>query len=78
MFLLEIDSDPKLAGMVAIAILAGVILICTLSLIIKKLLLNKKYKSDEEYVKNYRQKLKEREEKAQEVQAKPETIGEDF
>lgn len=78
MFLLEIDSNPQLAGTIAICMMVAIILFCALWLIIKKLVLKKKYKADEEYVKAYREKLKEREEKAQEVQAKPETIGEDF
>lgn len=78
MFLLEIDSNPKLAGTIAIIMMVAVIAGCSLWLIVKKVLLNKKYKADEEYVKEYKVKMKERKKHVAVKSSKPETIMEDF
>ena len=77
-FLGEIDSNPKLAGMIAIGMIVAVVVVCALWLIIKKLVLNKIYHADEKFVKEYREKLKEREKQVEEAENKKDTIGEDF
>ena len=77
-FLAEINENSKLAGAIAIGILAGVLLICALCLIIKKLILNKIFHMDEKFVKEYRAKLEERERQEAQKEQKRETIGEDF
>lgn len=61
-YLAEINSNKMMAGVVACSILGGVLLICALALIFKKILLNRKYKADEEFVKEYRKKMNEKEE----------------
>ena len=59
--LMDIDANPKKAGLIAGLILGGVLLVCAMALIFKKILLNRKYKADEEFVKEYKQKLKNKE-----------------
>ena len=76
--ILEIDSNPQLAGTIAIVMMVAIIIFCTAWLILKKVLLKRRYKADEEYVKEYKEKLKLQEKARQEEQKKPETIGEDF
>lgn len=76
-FVCSIDEDRKKAGMIAGAILGGVIVICAFALIFKKILLNKKYHEDEKFVKEYREKLKEKEMVEQE-QKNTGLIGDDF
>lgn len=76
--LCEINSDSRLAAIIAIAILASVIVFCAAWLIIKKLILNKVFHMDEKFVKEYREKLLEREKQAEVVEQKKDSIGEDF
>ena len=78
-FLGHIDSDPSLAGTIAILIMVAVIVVCAAWLIVTKLILKKKYMADEEFVKEYKAKLKEREESKQAGESeKSEMIKEDF
>ena len=76
--LCEINSDSRLAAIIAIAILASVIVFCAAWLIIKKLILNKVFHMDEKFVKEYREKLLEREKQAEVVEQKKDSIGEYF
>ena len=76
--LCEIDNNSGLAATIAIIMLASVIVVCATALIIKKLILNKVFHMDEKFVKEYRQKMLEREKKAEEVETKKDSIGEDF
>lgn len=75
--LCSIDADSTKAGIIASSIFGGVIVICAGWLIFKKLLLNRKYKHDIEYVKEYRRQLEEREKK-QEQDKKAGLIQENF
>ena len=78
-FLGEIDSNPSLAATIAIVVMALIIVGCSAWLIVKKLILNKKYHADELFVKEYKEKLKARDEAKQaEENEKPEMIKEDF
>ena len=76
--LCELNGNQQLAGTIAICILAGVVVFCAAFLIIKKLVLNKKYHMDEKFVKEYRQKMIEREQKVEEIEKKKDSIGEEF
>lgn len=78
MDLLKINSDSGFAGKIAIIMMVAIILFCTAWLIIKRLHLKKKYRADEEFVKEYKAKLEEQESKQKEDNNKPETIGENF
>ena len=78
-FLGEIDSNPSLAATIAICVMVAIIVGCSAWLIVKKLILKKKYMADEEFVKEYKAKLKEREEAKQTSETeKSEMIKEDF
>ena len=78
-FLGEIDSNPSLAATIAIVVMVLIIIGCSAWLIVKKLILNKKYHADEQFVKEYKAKLKEREEAKQTGETeKSEMIKEDF
>ena len=77
-FLCEIDSNPKLAATIAIVAMSAIILGCAIWLIVKKLVLKKRYKADDELVEEYNRKLKERRKAEKEDKARPETIEENF
>jgi len=77
-FLGEIDSNSNLAATIAIVMLVAIVVGCALWLIIKKLILNKIYHADEKFVREYREKLKEREKQAEGQEIKKDSIGEDF
>lgn len=74
----EIDSNSDKAGLIAIIMLASVIVFCAAWLIIKKIVLNKVFHMDEKFVKEYREKLLEREKQVEEAEKKKDSIGEDF
>ena len=74
----EIDSNSDKAGLIAIIMLASVIVFCAAWLIIKKIILNKVFHMDEKFVKEYREKLLEREKQVEEAEKKKDSIGEDF
>ena len=76
-YLIDVDKDATKAGIVASSILAGALVICAMALIFKKILLNRKYREDEEYVKAYKKKMKEREESSN-TDKKPTELTEDF
>lgn len=73
----KINESKSFALTVCISILGGVILVCVLALIIKKLHLNKKYEADEKFVKEYRANLKKKE-KEKETNKKSASIEEGF
>ena len=75
--LLKINEDKELALIAAVGVLGGTLLVCALALIFKKLLLNKKYKADEEFIKEYKKMKKQRENK-QVAQDKKDDLLEDF
>lgn len=77
-FLCQINENSKLAGLIAIGIMSAVVIGCALWLIIKKCVLNRKYRSDEQFVKEYRKKLKEKTKNEKEEVSRPDMIGEDF
>ena len=74
----EIDNNSDKAGMIAIIMLASVIVVCAAWLIIKKIVLNKVFHMDEKFVKEYREKMLEREKQVEEAEKKKDSIGEDF
>lgn len=77
-FLCKLDSDPNLAATIAIIVMVLIIIGCSAWLIVKKVLLNKKYHADEQFVKEYKKKLKEKESQEQNETVKPGMIEEDF
>lgn len=77
-FLCQINENSKLAGLIAIGIMSAVVVGCALWLIIKKLVLNRKYHADEQFVKEYRKNLEEKEKLEKDDAQKPDMIGEDF
>ena len=77
-FLCKLDSDPSLAATIAIIVMVLIIIGCSTWLIVKKVLLNKKYHADEQFVKEYKKKLKEKESQEQNETVKPGMIEEDF
>ena len=77
-YICSLDHNPELAATLAIVIMALIIIGCSIWLICKHLHLKKKYSADEEYVKEYRKKLKEQEQNQNVESSKPTKIGEDF
>lgn len=76
--LLEIDTNHKMAGGIAIAILGSAVLFCVIALIFKKILLKRRYRADDEFVKQYKENLKKQEQIQEQKDVKPESIQEDF
>ena len=76
--ILAVDSDPKLAGNIAIAIMIALVIVCSGWIILKKVFLARQYRADEQFVKEYREKVKKQEELEEQKEKKPETILEDF
>ena len=74
----EIDINSDKAGLIAIIMLASVIVFCSAWLIIKKIVLNKVFHMDEKFVKEYREKMLQREKQVEEAEKKKDSIGEDF
>ena len=64
----SIDKDSSKAIIIVSCVFGGVLLLCAMMLIFKKILLNRKYHKDEQFVKEYRQKLEEKERKEKEKQ----------
>jgi len=77
-YICEIDSNPRLAGTIALVMMIAIIVFCASWLILKKVILNKIYHHDEQFVKEYKKNLKEREEMEGKEESKPNTIEEDF